>query len=319
MSGRISTLLKEQPTVTLFANLRKAARGIQATFCCGGTIQPRVPTKLWYENGNGGASTLVLPIKNNVEVSLKPLLSVTKNATFGRGGEEVNDTSYRSALQLEPSQFATSFDLSSYTLLDEIRNIMMPNHSSIRAHLYKLNVYGKGHHFKPHVDTPVGEEMFGSLVVCLPVPFEGEKLTIEHGERMVEFDWGKEMRNISQKSDTPIEAATSEVIDGNVDGERGATQEPDAAAAEANDAIRWAAFYSDCTHTIAPIQSGHRLTFTYNLYSTPAKAVTSLQTISPTTFPIHSLIQALLRRNGFLPPQRWSPRFWLPTRLPTCY
>lgn len=45
----------------------------------------------------------------------------------------------------------------------------------LRAELYKLNVYsapeGK---FEEHWDTPRGEGMVGSLVVCLPVEFEGE-------------------------------------------------------------------------------------------------------------------------------------------------
>ena len=42
---------------------------------------------------------------------------------------------------------------------------------SIRAELYKLNVYSTGGHFKAHVDTPRSKEMFGSLVVFLPSVF----------------------------------------------------------------------------------------------------------------------------------------------------
>lgn len=32
-------------------------------------------------------------------------------------------------------------------------------------------------------------------------------------------------------------------------------------------AIYWAAFYSDCTHEVLPVTSGHRVTLTYNLYA----------------------------------------------------
>lgn len=32
-------------------------------------------------------------------------------------------------------------------------------------------------------------------------------------------------------------------------------------------AIQWAAFYSDCQHEVHQVQSGHRVTLTYNLYA----------------------------------------------------
>src|SRR5258708_12244162 len=39
---------------------------------------------------------------------------------------------------------------------------------------------GQGSFFKPHVDTPRGEKMFGSLVVVFPTPHEGGTLFIRH-------------------------------------------------------------------------------------------------------------------------------------------
>jgi hypothetical protein len=32
------------------------------------------------------------------------------------------------------------------------------------------------------------------------------------------------------------------------------------------ESIEWAAFYSDCEHEVHEVQSGHRVTLTYNLY-----------------------------------------------------
>lgn len=61
--------------------------------------------------------------------------------------------------------------------------------SSIRAELYKLNVYATGGHFKSHVDTPHSGEMFGSLVVSLPSQFAGGTLVTRHQGRQVMFDW----------------------------------------------------------------------------------------------------------------------------------
>ena len=57
---------------------------------------------------------------------------------------------------------------------------MVPNASGVEATLEKLNVYREGDFFKQHVDTPhVGPEMFGSLVVCLPVEHSGGALCVE--------------------------------------------------------------------------------------------------------------------------------------------
>ena len=37
-------------------------------------------------------------------------------------------------------------------------------------------------------------------------------------------------------------------------------------SAEKGEAIKWAAFYSDCEHEVLEVISGHRITLTYNLY-----------------------------------------------------
>jgi hypothetical protein len=37
-------------------------------------------------------------------------------------------------------------------------------------------------------------------------------------------------------------------------------------SSEKAESISWAAFYSDCEHEVQEVQSGHRVTLTYNLY-----------------------------------------------------
>lgn len=83
--------------------------------------------------------------------------------------------------------------------------------------------------FKPHVDTPRSKHQVGTLVVCLPSVHEGGQLVLRHQGRENVFDWS---------------------------GEKG------------QDAIQWAAFYSDYEHEVLEVTSGHRLTLTYNLYAT---------------------------------------------------
>ena len=65
----------------------------------------------------------------------------------------MTDLSYRNALKLEADRFLTSSQLSDTPILGEIQKLMMPDmRDSIRAELYKLNIYsGPGGHFKaPH-------------------------------------------------------------------------------------------------------------------------------------------------------------------------
>ncbi len=51
----------------------------------------------------------------------------------------------------------------------------------IVAHLDKLNVYTEGDFFKAHVDTPRSPDMFGTLLIHLPVRHEGGQLVVLNG------------------------------------------------------------------------------------------------------------------------------------------
>ncbi|KAJ3052859.1 hypothetical protein HK097_005520 [Rhizophlyctis rosea] len=311
--GKVKTLANRSAEV-IFTNFAQAVQNVKSTFCCGGTVYPPAtsPTTLWYDKEDGSAGKVVLPIDGDVEDALKPILSLAQPATFGRGQENVYDPSYRTALKLEPSQFACTFDLASHGILEEIRTVMMPTQTAIEAQLYKLNVYGPGGLFKSHVDTPRGGAMFGSLVVCLPVQFEGGKLVVKQDEESIDFNWAEDMRDARKAPEQPGEgtpsASTEMAIEHSTD---------DAAASHPNNdrdvdrglarlkdergAIRWAAFYSDCDHSIQPVLSGHRFTLTYNLYATSAIGNVGLSSISAATLPIYKKLKRLLSLSHFMP------------------
>lgn len=107
---------------------------------------------------------------------------------------------------------------------------LMPNVPGIQAELYKLNIYSSGGFFKAHVDTPRSENMFGSLVVCLPTQFSSGELVTRHHGHTVKYDW-------SSPPDSPRKTAS------------------------------WAVFFSDVEHEILPVTQGHRFTLTFNLYA----------------------------------------------------
>lgn len=89
---------------------------------------------------------------------------------------------------------------------------------------------GEGSFFKTHLDTPRDEAMFGSLVITFPTKHEGGALTFRHEGNELQVDSGKLL------------------------------------AEQPEPCVVYAAFYSDVEHEVFPVQSGHRVTLTYNLY-----------------------------------------------------
>lgn len=78
----------------------------------------------------------------------------------------------------------------------------------------------------------------GTLVIALPSIHDGGKLTVEHltwhGMKKHEFEW-----SLKELPDAPV--------------------------------VQWAAFYSDCAPEVHKVNSGTRITITYNLMAVPAR------------------------------------------------
>ncbi|KAM7190469.1 putative 2og-fe oxygenase family protein [Rhypophila sp. PSN 637] len=196
--------------------------------------------------------------------SLSALIGDMQQATFGLGGKDVLDESYRKALKLDTTAFSTNFCPYTAGIMDTVSRILVPSVSEnqtciVRAELYKLNIYeGPSGHFRSHVDTPRSSSQFGSLVVYLPAAHSGGELVVRHNGKTMKFDWG---------------SATSP-------------------------AVHWAAFYSDCEHEVLQVLSGQRVTLTYNLYACktspePDKAVLNT--------PLAKHIDVLLSNEKFMP------------------
>ena len=175
---------------TVISNLGKLAGSVECNFSCGGVLSHFSSIVLDYKKPSGEWSSepVQLPLGLANEESMQTFLASCSTASFGIGSETVVDKSYRNALKLEPGNFHTSFELANTTILRDVVRIMSVS-SSIRAELYKLNVYSTGSHFKSHVDTPRSDTMFGSLVVCLPSHFKGGELVMRHQRHQVTFDW----------------------------------------------------------------------------------------------------------------------------------
>ncbi|KAF9466908.1 hypothetical protein BDZ94DRAFT_1233453 [Collybia nuda] len=128
---------------------------------------------------------------------------------------------------------AGEMDIANFSVkfdLGEARLIERLRSKHIRVELYKLNVNGKNSFFKAHKDTRRNETIFGSLVVVYPTRHEGGALLLRHGGNEWTFDSTEAVRNY----DGP--------------------------------AIAYIVFYSDVEHEVTIVQSGYRVTLTYNLY-----------------------------------------------------
>ena len=80
------------------------------------------------------------------EASLKPLLSRSNESAFGHGHETKVDATVRTARDLLPDAYETSF-APSEAMLEEIRTSLVPDAAQVRAVPHKLNIMTTGGHF----------------------------------------------------------------------------------------------------------------------------------------------------------------------------
>lgn len=218
-----------RPTVE---RLRMAIHGVSAPFVCDGAFTTKKPVTFVFRDGDRFEMTPV-PTAHAQASALQPLLERCKRAPFGDGRRTRFDQRVRNALQIEAKRKFSieNFDPESSGILREIQQQLLPLDSHpISAELYTANVYLKDGHFAPHKDTPRGEDMFGSLVVCLPSQFRGGALVLKHRGIVKKFHW-----EFRPGRDLPPNQ------------------------------LQWAAFFGDVDHQIERVWSGARVTLTYLL------------------------------------------------------
>jgi 2-oxoglutarate-Fe(II)-dependent oxygenase superfamily protein len=271
LNTRINMSSNTDLTASIAKELSLFVRSQSVTFTCGGTIHigdatvndisqgalTCAPVGLRWDTTDG-VDKITFPVKDAAgEAKLAKMCGTCQPATFGLKGENVLDETYRKATKLDRSAFSSDFCPHELGIIDTIAQMLLPNAvgkhrgSGVHAELYKLNVrttrpltychctrltllqvYGSpSGFFKSHVDTPRSDTQFGSLVISLPCHHEGGQLVVRHAGHEAVFDW-----------------STSKVK---------------------QDAICWAAFYSDCEHEVKEITEGSRVTLTYNLFSVP--------------------------------------------------
>jgi hypothetical protein len=201
---------------------------------------------------------------------LGTLLKHCKAAPFGDGKKTRYNRNVRDASQLKAENGGFSiegFDPESAGILRKIRRKLLPhNPNPISAELYSVNVYTYGGHFAPHKDTPRGDDMFGTLVVCLPSRFRSGQLVLSHRGIVQKIDWGPA-----------------------IDKQRDPNQ------------IHWVAFFGDVDHQIERLWGGARVTLAYLLRRGKDDAPMRDPPAEDLAPRINEAWQALLIDESFLP------------------
>lgn len=136
-------------------------------FTCGGTIPINKPSQgPISEDANGLVTSeaitirwdpasasalatpakLVLPLEPETQENLQRLIHDTEPASFGYKGKNVYDESYRKALKMDTTNFATTFNPYELGIIDTITQVLLPSTPddrpgrAVKAELYKLNV-----------------------------------------------------------------------------------------------------------------------------------------------------------------------------------
>lgn len=142
----ISPELKNNPSLALQQSnsLPAASNGLKPVDIRWDMVKSRVekPSSM----PSLSCAKLTLPLTQEGDVRFAQLLKDCQPATFGRGGEDVYDESYRKALKMDPTSFCTTFDPYSLGIVDTIAQVLLPSaldsttNRAVKAELYKLNV-----------------------------------------------------------------------------------------------------------------------------------------------------------------------------------
>ncbi|KIY99047.1 hypothetical protein MNEG_8915 [Monoraphidium neglectum] len=177
-----------------------------------------------------GVGRLALPLSAEGAAALK---AACEQAPYGKGMDTVVDTTVRDALQVGPEQITIGkeWDPVLTALVQSAAGaigVEGPALGAVGARLYKMLLYEEGGHFLEHQDTEKEAGQFATLVVQLPCAggHRGGALRVRHKGASVKVDFER------------------------------ASQE---------EAVEYAAFYTDCHHKLSPITAGRRLVLVYNL------------------------------------------------------
>jgi predicted 2-oxoglutarate/Fe(II)-dependent dioxygenase YbiX len=163
------------------------------------------------------------------ETHAREIIQIASKSPFGRKEKTLFDDKIRNSWQLDPSQFQINHPNWNTMMQQLINEKVKPGlgilNKGITYSLYKLLLYEKGGHFKPHRDTEKEDRMFATLILQLPSTYEGGEIIVSLRENKQKYDFSTNAEYYPY----------------------------------------FAAFYADCEHQIEPVTNGYRICLIYNL------------------------------------------------------
>ncbi|EIW75139.1 hypothetical protein CONPUDRAFT_132082 [Coniophora puteana RWD-64-598 SS2] len=232
------------------------------------TVSPEQLVLFYKTAGHDNAARYVDLTKPSPE-DVEALAAACHPAMFGCNGEDVLDETYRRAGVLLPGDFVSGLNPAEVGLGHAICGGLFEGSDGarqVRMKLDKMNVYGEGAFFKAHKDTPRDTAMFGSLVIVLPAPHVGGALVLRQGDDEWKVDFAEALRTVEQPT------------------------------------IGYIAFFSDVEHEVLPVESGKRITLTYNLcFDDKDNDTSQLAALSPHEDELKHAMQAVVDDRSILP------------------
>jgi hypothetical protein len=238
-----------------------------ATIACSGSVplsELSTPLVLRYDTGNDIAHRIDLTKLSNEPGSLmaemERLISFCQEATFGFQGRDVLDKDYRQALKMEPTCFDITFHPFDLGIIDAISNLLLPDRP---PGMLSASLY------KLNVYGPGGK--FKSHV-------DTPRSTRQFGSLVVCL---------------PSPHSGGELV------VRHQKRGREFCWGGFVSSVQWAAFYSDCEHEVLEVESGFRVTLTYNLDWTNATASLINPFMHEQSLPVFARLQEALRDPKF--------------------
>jgi hypothetical protein len=237
--------------------------GKDSVFTCGGTVHSDI-LQLRFDRPDGSPDRVTLPVRKTLQSdadALDRLLASCDPATFGYQGQDILDSDYRKALKLDPSRFSINFHPADHGILQTIADTML----SLRTGSYSLSAVL----YKLNI-----YETSGRFKAHVDTPRSESQLASLVVCLPVEHTGGQ----------LAVRHAGQEII-------YDWGQHPGR--------LQWAAFFSDCEHEVLEVQSGDRITLTYNLHVVPNDVRD--QSLDLEALPVCRSIKSALCDPGFLP------------------
>ncbi|KDQ32095.1 hypothetical protein PLEOSDRAFT_49007 [Pleurotus ostreatus PC15] len=180
-----------------------------------------------------------LDLRNPEDPQVQLLAKLCEPATFGRNQEDLLDETYRKAGKMDIENFAMSIDLGQLQIPDKISSELLVDGRPFRWELYKLNVY--------------------ELIILLGPGsfFKAHKDTPRSEAMFGSLVLGGELLLRTKEEVWTYDSAATLALQ----------NEP---------SIGYVAFFGDIEHEVLPVESGHRITLTYNLFFAPEPAPATL-------------------------------------------